>query len=70
MTANPELKPDIKALPWGKRYRAPLMSAAFWAFWLGFPLAYIGGLQGNNLFINTSFILFALACLVPLVTKK
>ncbi|MDR3590157.1 MAG: hypothetical protein P4N41_10930 [Negativicutes bacterium] len=70
MVADPQLKTEVKAVPWGKRYRNPLMNAAFWAFWLGFPLAYVGGTQGNSLFINAAFLLFTLACLVPLVTKK
>jgi len=59
-----------KPVPWGKKYRTPLMNASFVAFWLGFPLAYIGGTQNNSLFINAAFLLFTLACLVPLVTKK
>jgi hypothetical protein len=67
MTANPM---DNKSVPWGKKYRTPLMNAAFVAFWLGFPLAYLGGVQNNSLFINSAFVLFALACMVPLVTKK
>jgi hypothetical protein len=69
MTANP-LSKDAKTVPWGKRYRNPLMTAAFWAFWLGFPMAYLGGVQNNGLLISISFTLFGLACLVPLVTKK
>ena len=59
-----------KPVPWGKKYRSPLMNASFIAFWVGFPLAYIGGMQNNSLFIDAAFVLFALACLVPLVTKK
>ena len=67
MAANPM---DNKPVPWGKKYRNPLMNAAFAAFWLGFPLAYLGGVQNNGLLINSAFILFTLACIVPLVTKK
>ncbi|MDR3565891.1 MAG: hypothetical protein P4N59_31260 [Negativicutes bacterium] len=67
MTANPI---ENKAVPWGKKYRTPLMNAAFVAFWLGFPLSYVGATQNNSLYINAAFALFSLACLVPLVTKK
>ena len=69
MAANP-LPKDAKPIPWGKRYRNPLMNAAFWAFWIGFPLAYLGGVQKSDGLVGVSFILFILACLVPLVTKK
>lgn len=60
----------LKPVPWGKKYRAPLMNAAFWAFWAGFALAHQGGVNNDSLLINLSYLVFALACLVPLVTKK
>jgi hypothetical protein len=68
MTANPA--PGPKPVPWGKKYRTPLMNAAFWLFWLAFPLAYLGGLQNSGFLIGLSFVLFCAACMVPLVTKK
>ena len=35
MTASPTDKRS-QTVPWGKKYRNPLMNAAFWAFWLAF----------------------------------
>lgn len=70
MTAKTPAPGGTKQVPWGKKYRTPLMNTAFWFFWLAFPLAYIGGVQNNTLLTSLSFVLFALACLVPLVTKK
>ncbi|HMM19816.1 MAG TPA: hypothetical protein PKA10_03680 [Selenomonadales bacterium] len=70
MTANAPLGTGNTPVPWGKRYRTPLMNTAFWLFWLAFPLAYLGGVRGEGSLINISFILFCAACLVPLVTKK
>jgi hypothetical protein len=59
-----------KPVPWGKKYRTPLMNAAFWAFWIAFPLGYLGGVQNISAFTGLSFVLICAACLVPLVTKK
>jgi CHASE2 domain-containing sensor protein len=57
-------------LPWGKRYRAPLMNAAFWLFWIGFALAYMGWTRNNQTLIILAFAVFCAACIIPLVTKK
>jgi hypothetical protein len=70
MGANPAPGAGAKPVPWGKKYRNPLMNMAFVLFWLAFPLAYWGGVRSDGLFISLSFVLFCVACLVPLVTKK
>ncbi len=56
--------------PWGKKHRMLLMNISFWMFWAAFPFAYLGGVRNQPAFIDASFGLFVLACLVPLVTKK
>ncbi|EGO62164.1 hypothetical protein [Acetonema longum] len=68
MTVNPA--GGAKPVPWGKKYRTPLMNAAFWLFWLTFPLAYYGGVRNNDLYVQSSLVLFCAACIIPLVTKK
>ncbi|SDF74225.1 hypothetical protein [Sporomusa acidovorans] len=67
---NPNLNAANTPVSWRKRYRAPLMNAAFWGFWIGFFLAHQGGVSNNTGLINLSYVIFTLACLVPLVTKK
>ena len=68
----PNTNPNIASPPvsWRKKYRAPLMNAAFWGFWLGFYLSYEGGISSNSALVGLSYVIFTLACLVPLVTKK
>ena len=74
MSANPapNTNPTVVIAPvsWRKKYRAPLMNAAFWGFWIGFYLAHQGGVTNNSIMINLSYLIFTLSCLVPLVTKK
>lgn len=75
MTANPtpNTSPNpnlITEVSWRKKYRAPLMNAAFWGFWIGFFLAHQGGTTNNAAMTTVSYMIFTLACLVPLVTKK
>ncbi|WP_040683081.1 hypothetical protein [Thermosinus carboxydivorans] len=70
MTANPTSGSGSKPVPWGKKYRTPLMNTAFWLFWIAFPLAYFGGVQKNSFFITLSLVLFCIACVIPLITKK
>jgi hypothetical protein len=70
MSPNTVLGSGATVVPWGKKYRKPLMTMAFWLFWVGFPLAYLGGINNNNLFMNLSYLAFTIACIVPLVTKK
>jgi hypothetical protein len=68
---NTNLSPNTAPkLPWGKRYRAPLMNVAFWLFWIGFALAYLGGTKNNQQLIFLAFTVFCVACIIPLVTKK
>lgn len=57
---------------WRKRLRNPLMNWGFWLFWIGMLLSYSGGMADppHMGLIYLSFILFFLACMVPLVTKK
>lgn len=66
--ANPNV--TMTEVSWRKKYRNPLMNAAFWGFWIGFFLAHQGGITNNGTMINLSYVIFTLACLVPLVTKK
>ncbi len=68
----PNTNPNVVATPvsWRKKYRAPLMNAAFWGFWIGFFLSYEGGMSNDSTMISLSYVIFTLACLVPLVTKK
>jgi hypothetical protein len=68
MSTNPVLSP--KPVPWGKKYRTPLMNTSFWLFWLGFPLAYLGGTSNDDTLIGLSFLIFCVACVIPLVTQK
>ena len=72
MSTNPAPNTNVTIAPvtWRKRYRAPLMNAAFWGFWVGFYLAHQGGVSNNSTMINLSYVIFTLSCLVPLVTKK
>jgi hypothetical protein len=74
MSTNPapNTNPNVigTTVSWRKKYRAPLMNASFWGFWVGFFLAYQGGIDNNGMMINLSYLIFTLACLVPLVTKK
>jgi hypothetical protein len=56
--------------PWGKKHRMLLMNVSFWMFWGAFPLAYYGGIRNEAAFINLSFALFVVACIVPLFTRK
>jgi hypothetical protein len=69
-TVNPAPGSGAKPVTWRKRYRAPLMNAAFVIFWIAFPLGYLGGIQNNSTLTSLSFILICAGCLVPLVTKK
>jgi hypothetical protein len=57
-------------LPWGKKHRMLLMNISFWTFWAAFPFAYFGGVRNEPNFISLSFVLFVVAGLVPLATKK
>ena len=75
MNANPTPNPNhtnatVKPIPWGKKYRMPLMNASFWLFWIGFPLAYIGGTKNDEILITLSYVAFGAACILPLLTKK
>lgn len=67
---NANTNTTIKPVPWGKKYRTPLMNTAFWCFWIGFFLAHQGGVSNIDFMISLSYVVFTLACLVPLVTKK
>jgi hypothetical protein len=57
-------------VPWGKKHRMLLMNISFWMFGAAFPFAYLGGVRNQAAFINLSFGLLVVACLIPLVTKK
>ena len=56
--------------PWGKKHRMLLMNVSFWMFWSAFPLAYCGGVRNQPVYINLSFVLFVVACIIPLFTRK
>ena len=56
--------------PWGKQHRMLLMNLSFALFWIAFPLAYLGGIHNQSGYMNVSFGLFVVACIVPLFTKK
>jgi len=68
-SASPSKAPE--AVPsWRKKHRMLLMNISFWMFWAAFPFAYFGGVRNQAAFIQLSFGLIVVACLVPLVTKK
>jgi len=75
MSENPRLTPDLidistKSVSWRKQYRPQLMNASFFCFILGAPVAYLGGVTNNNSLIELSFVIFSVACFIPLITQK
>ena len=57
-------------MPFGKKNRIKMMGVSFCLFFIGFPLAYIGGTQNIGMYMTLSYIAFGIACILPLFTKK
>lgn len=75
MSENPIPNPNLvhvpaKSVSWRKQYRPQLMNASFFCFCLGSPFAYLGGTANNQTLIVLSFVIFSVACFIPLITQK